>query len=191
MIPSERQAAAVFQIKMVASLILSIALLAATQPCLATPADKAVGSKGNHAAKPAAGSAKPSVEVEDTTITTTTTKSIKKTNVVGGTDQSHVTATSHVHAGGKPQVIDFSAVWCVPCKKMSPMFHKLESDYAGKAEFQSVDFDKDTKLVAKYGVTSVPTIIIINSAGKIAYKHTGLIEEKTMTAELDKVVVKK
>lgn len=70
------------------------------------------------------------------------------------------------------------------------MFHKLETDYAGKAQFQSVDFDKDTDLVTKYDVNSVPTVIIINSIGKISYQHAGLIDEKTMTTELAKVIAK-
>lgn len=73
---------------------------------------------------------------------------------------------------------------------MAPMIHKLEVDYAGKAQFQSVDFDKDTDIVTKYDVTSVPTVIIINGAGKISYQHAGSIDEKTMTTELAKVIAK-
>jgi thioredoxin 1 len=192
MIRSDKPSTAMSFAKRALVLTLAGSFLSVALPSLATPADNSTSSKPNASgtsdkashksasAKTGQSSSKlaktPVTVVESTTTTTTTTTTKTSTHIASGT--------------GKPKIIEFSAAWCVPCKKMAPMIHKLEVDYAGKAQFQSVDFDKDTDIVTKYDVTSVPTVIIINGAGKISYQHAGSIDEKTMTTELAKVIAK-
>ena len=99
-------------------------------------------------------------------------------------------AANGIITNGKPKVIDIGAVWCVPCKKLAPIFEKLKTTYAGKADFQSLDVDKPNgkTMADKFGVDSVPAILIFSTNGKLAYQHSGLLKEEELTAEINKVV---
>lgn len=75
---------------------------------------------------------------------------------------------SKFRPGVKPgtlTVLDFNAVWCVPCKKLTPAFHKAADEYAGKVEFYSVDVDSLQATAEAYNVSSVPTVVFISPDG--------------------------
>lgn len=89
---------------------------------------------------------------------------------------------------GLPKVYEFGAPWCVPCKKFAPTFEKLKLQYSGKAEFESVDVndEKNKALADKYGVVSVPKIVVTDAAGKMKYEHEGIVDEKTLIDQVNK-----
>lgn len=66
---------------------------------------------------------------------------------------------------GVVTVLDFNAVWCVPCKKLTPAFHQAADSFAGKVEFYSVDVDSLKATAEAYKVESVPTVVIIAPDG--------------------------
>jgi thioredoxin 1 len=72
-----------------------------------------------------------------------------------------------------PVLLDFNAEWCVPCKRMAPILEKLASDWAGKAAFYQIDADVNTDLVMKFGIMSLPTVVMVK-AGKEVQRTTGL-----------------
>lgn len=74
--------------------------------------------------------------------------------------------------GAKPVLVDFYADWCGPCKMMSPMLEQLSSEIDGTAKVIKVDIDKNPKAAAKYGVQSIPTLILFKG-GQIKWRHTG------------------
>ncbi len=76
---------------------------------------------------------------------------------------------SQAKATDKPLVIDFSATWCGPCQQFKPVFHKVAAEYAAKATFASADVDVCTNLARKYGIRSIPYILIINPDGTTAF----------------------
>jgi thioredoxin 1 len=61
----------------------------------------------------------------------------------------------------KPLFIDFNAKWCGPCKLMKPMFEELATKYEGKVNFISIDTDKNPQIADQYGVTSIPTFVLV------------------------------
>lgn len=57
-------------------------------------------------------------------------------------------------------VVDFYAIWCGPCKMLSPVLSELASHYEGKIRFVKVNVDETPVLAQEYQVISVPTLIL-------------------------------
>ena len=62
-------------------------------------------------------------------------------------------------AGNKVVVVDFTAKWCGPCKKIAPQLEKLSETYAASMNVFSVDVDEVRELVEHFKVSSMPTFI--------------------------------
>jgi thioredoxin 1 len=81
--------------------------------------------------------------------------------------------SSKVEKSNLPVILDFNAEWCVPCKRLDPILEKLAVDWTGKAVFYQIDADIHTDLVMKFGIMSIPTLILFKS-GKEIQRTTGL-----------------
>ena len=66
---------------------------------------------------------------------------------------------SWAYKGTQDAIIDFSATWCGPCKRLSPILDDLAKEYSGKIIFYNVDIDACRELAQAYGVSSVPTML--------------------------------
>lgn len=53
----------------------------------------------------------------------------------------------------------FSATWCGPCRMLAPMMESIKPSYSG-VKFEEIDIDENANIAEKYGVRSVPTVII-------------------------------
>jgi thioredoxin len=78
---------------------------------------------------------------------------------------------------GQKVVIDFYANWCNPCRQFLPTFEKVSQ----KEEFSNVTFykcnvDEDSILTNKYGVRSIPTIVLVEN-GEEKNKKIGMMSE--------------
>ena len=72
-----------------------------------------------------------------------------------------------------PVVVDFFATWCGPCKMMAPVIETLASEYDGKVKIGKLDVDENSDIAAKYGVMSIPTIILFKN-GEAVKKTVGV-----------------
>lgn len=70
-------------------------------------------------------------------------------------------------------VVDFFATWCGPCRMMSPILDDIAEELKDKVKIYKVDVDNDPNLARKFGVMSIPTIIIFEN-GEERQKHIGL-----------------
>lgn len=86
----------------------------------------------------------------------------------------------------KPILVDFHTLWCVPCRKMSPIIDSLSIEYKNKAEILRIDIDKSKEVALEYEITGVPVFVIFNK-GKIVWKKTGIIDKEVFKMELDKL----
>ncbi len=64
-------------------------------------------------------------------------------------------------------MVDFWAVWCGPCKMAGPIIDELSTDYAGKVLVGKVDVDAEGELAQKFGVMSIPTVILFKDGVEI------------------------
>ncbi len=71
-----------------------------------------------------------------------------------------------------PVLVDFYADWCGPCKMMAPVLEELSTEVKGKARILKVDVDKNQKVSLKYGIQSIPTMILFKE-GNIMWRHSG------------------
>lgn len=72
----------------------------------------------------------------------------------------------------KLSVVDFWAVWCGPCKMVSPVIDQLHNEYGDRVNVGKVDVDNNPDTSMKYGVRSIPTVLFIKN-GEVVDKVVG------------------
>lgn len=80
--------------------------------------------------------------------------------------------------GNKAIIVDFSAVWCGPCKMMEPIMEELSEEIAD-VEFYNVDVDENPELAREFGIMSIPLVIAMKN-GEIAGQQLGFMPKEDM-----------
>ncbi len=106
-----------------------------------------------------------------TPINTTENEEDKTMN--GLLEFSDVNFESEVLKASQPVVVDFSATWCGPCKMLAPVVEELADENAGVAKVGKIDIDANPGTAAKYGVSSIPTIMVFKD-GRVVDTLVGL-----------------
>ena len=78
-----------------------------------------------------------------------------------------------------PVLVDFGATWCGPCKALAPIVDKIADEYQGRLKVVAVDIDECTEITKKYGVKSVPTLLVFNG-GQKAGQSVGLTSRENI-----------
>jgi thioredoxin 1 len=90
-------------------------------------------------------------------------------NIVELTDDNW---ESEVVKSDVPVLVDFTATWCGPCKALAPVVEKLAGEFAGKYKVGKLDIDEAPEVTKKFGVRSVPTVMVFKGGAKAA-QHVG------------------
>ncbi|MFZ4525607.1 MAG: thioredoxin [Chlorobium sp.] len=85
----------------------------------------------------------------------------------------------------KVALVDFWAAWCGPCKALAPTIEQLASDYDGKAVIAKVDVDDNPATAAKYGIRSIPSLLIFKN-GQVVDQMMGALPKSAIAKQLDK-----
>lgn len=71
-----------------------------------------------------------------------------------------------------PVLVDFTAVWCGPCKMLDPIVKQLAADWEGKVKVMKLDVDENPNLAMNFQVMGVPTLMLFKD-GKAVERVTG------------------
>lgn len=84
----------------------------------------------------------------------------------------------------KPVLVDFWAVWCGPCKMIAPSVEELANEFEGKAKVGKLDVDNNQESAIKYGVRSIPTVLIFKD-GKVKETIIGAVPKVQLKQKLE------
>lgn len=73
-------------------------------------------------------------------------------------------------------LMDFYADWCGPCQAMHPIFEKVMPEYKGKVVLEKINVDENQSKAQKFGVMSIPTMVLVKDGEEISRK-VGLLHE--------------
>jgi len=85
---------------------------------------------------------------------------------------SEATFQSEVIDSEMPVLVDFTAVWCSPCKMLDPIVKQLAQDWEGKVKVVKLDVDDNPQMTIDYNIMGVPTLILFKG-GKPVERLSG------------------
>lgn len=86
-----------------------------------------------------------------------------------------------------PVLVDFWAVWCGPCQMQGPIVEDVAKEMAGKAKVGKLNVDENPNTAQKYGVMSIPTLMIFKG-GTVMKMFIGVQSKETLIGELKKLI---
>ena len=105
-------------------------------------------------------------------------------NVIEFNDQNF---DSEVLESKTPVLVDFWAVWCGPCKAITPIIEEIANDFNGKVSVGKVDVDNNNQVAMKYGIRSIPTLLLFNN-GEVVDQVIGNVGKESIESMLSKAL---
>jgi thioredoxin len=94
---------------------------------------------------------------------------------------------SEVLQSDLPVLLDFSAEWCAPCRKLAPIMEEIATEFEGKAKVATVDVGLAQETAVRLGVMAVPTLMFFKD-GKVQEKMVGPAQKSALIARLQRLL---
>jgi thioredoxin 1 len=82
-------------------------------------------------------------------------------------------------------LVDFWAAWCGPCKVIAPYLEQIAGEVAGRATVAKVNIDENGDLSARFGIRSIPTLVVFKD-GRVVDQTIGALPENLIRSLLQK-----
>lgn len=86
-----------------------------------------------------------------------------------------------------PVVVDCWAIWCGPCRVLSPLIDELGQEYAGKIKVCKLDVDHNPETTRAFGILSIPTVLYFRD-GKEVDRTVGAIPKPALKPHFEKLL---
>jgi thioredoxin 1 len=91
---------------------------------------------------------------------------------------------SEVLQSEQPVLMDFWAEWCGPCKTIAPILDQIADEYKGRLQIAKLDVEENQAIAMKYGVRSIPTLMLFKG-GVVEAQHIGMLSKEQLITLLD------
>ncbi|MBO7644030.1 MAG: thioredoxin [Bacteroidales bacterium] len=81
-------------------------------------------------------------------------------------------------------VIDFWAVWCGPCRILSPVVDELAAEYEGRVTIAKCNVDDADDVAAQFGIRNIPTLIFVKN-GEVVDRTVGVVPKADLKARIE------
>jgi thioredoxin 1 len=97
---------------------------------------------------------------------------------------SEGTFDTEVLKSATPVLVDFWAEWCGPCKMIAPMLDQIAAEYGDRLRIAKVDVDSNQATAMRYGVRSIPTLMLFRN-GVVEAQQVGMLSKDNLKKILD------
>ena len=87
----------------------------------------------------------------------------------------------------KPVLVDFWAVWCGPCRMLSPTIDRLADQFAGKVKVGKLNTDDAPDIAVRYGISSIPQVMLFKG-GRGVDTIVGAVPKAKLEESLKKAI---